>query len=391
MVRRKKHSRKFGITLTGLAAAGMFAATIPALQVSASDEATHLVDLPLIEISMQDSNPLTTLKKEIIAERASSDETISIDDIDIDRSTVDITGFDRSSTAIQTVTAKVSLVYADDSNKSIGYSFTQDATVKMVKSSAPQLKLKSRNITVNNGDTWNPSSYIAYINDDSGILPTLKVSGTPDMSEDGNYVVRYTVVDLEGNTTSADLTVTVKTPEEVIRAREEEARRIAEEEEAARIAEEEAAEEEARRQEELLRQQQEQEEAESSTPDFYSEGSCAPTYGDGSNPYYGGWSNCTWSAWQLAYQNTGVALPGFMGNAGNWLASASAAGYSTGGTPAVGSVVVYSNHVAYVDAVGADGSYHIAEGGFLGGYNERWVSGGGLPEGQSLYGFIYVE
>ena len=81
---------------------------------------------------MQDSNPLTTLKKEIITERASSDETISIDDIDIDRSTVDITGFDRSSTAIQTVTAKVSLVYTDDSAKSIGYSFTQDATVKMV-------------------------------------------------------------------------------------------------------------------------------------------------------------------------------------------------------------------------------------------------------------------
>lgn len=386
MVSKKKNKRKFGIALTGLAAAGMFAATIPALQVSANDEAANLIELPLIEISMQDSNPFSTLKKEIITERASFDETISLDDIDIERSTLDVVGFDRTTTGIQTVTAKVSLVSAEDSTKSIGYSFTQDATVKMVKSSAPQLKLKSKNITVNNGDVWNASSYIAYIHDDSGILPTLKVSGSPDMSTDGNYTVNYTVVDLEGNTTSADLTVTVKTPEEVIRAREEEARRQAEEEEAARI----AAEEEAQRQAEEEAQRLLQEQQEQAQSDFYNPGSGAPVQGDsGSNPFGGGWSNCTWSAWQLAYQNTGVALPS-LGNAGSWLANASAYGYSTGGTPAVGSVVVYSNHVAYVDAVGADGSYHIAEGGYLGGYNERWVSGG-LPEGQALYGFIYVE
>ena len=384
MVSKKKNKRKFGIALTGLAAAGMFAATIPALQVSASDETANLIELPLIEISMQDSNPLSTLKKEIITERASFDETVSLDDIDIERSTLDIVGFDRTTTAIQSVTAKVTLVSAEDSTKSIGYSFTQDATVKMVKASAPQLKLKSKNITVNNGDAWNASSYIAYINDDSGILPTLKVSGAPDMNTDGNYTVNYTVVDLEGNKTSADLTVTVKTPEEVIRAREEEARRQAEEE-AARI----AAEEEAQRQAEEEAQRQLQEQQEQS--DFYSPGSGSPVVSDsGANPYGGGYSNCTWTAWQLAYQSTGVALPS-LGNAGSWLANASASGYATGGTPAVGSVAVYSNHVAYVDAVGPDGSYHIAEGGFLGGYNERWIAGGGLPEGQSLYGFIYVE
>lgn len=382
MMNKRRNRRKFGIALTGLAAAGMFAATIPALQVSASDETTSLVDLPLIEISMQDTNPMSTLKKEIIFERVSTDDSISLDSIDIERSTLDVTGFDRTTTGIQTVTAKISLVTTDSDSKSIGYSFTQDATVKMIKSSAPQLKLKSKNITVNNGDAWNASSYIAYINDDSGILPTLKVSGSPNMSEDGNYVVTYTVVDLEGNKTSADLTVTVKTPEEVIRAREEEARRIAEEEEAARIAAEEA-EEEARRQAEAAQQQ--------SLNEFYNEGSGAPIHGDSSgNPYYGGWSNCTWSAWQLAYQNTGVALPGFWGNAGSWLASAAGSGYATGSTPAVGAISVYSNHVAYVDAVGPDGSYHIQEGGYLGGYHEGWVSGDYL-NGQSLYGFIYIE
>ena len=382
MMNKKKNSRRFGIALTGLAAAGMFAASIPATQVSASDVSASLVDLPLIEISMQDSNPLTTLKKEIITERAAVDDSFSLDEIDLDRSTLDINGFDRSSTAIQAVTAKVTLVSVEDTAKPIGYSFTQDATVKMVKSSAPQLKLKSANITVNNGDEWNAASYIAYINDDSGILPTLKVDGAPDMETDGDYTVTYTVVDLEGNKTSSDLTVTVKTPEEVIRAREE-AARIAAEEEAARIAAEEeaariAAEEEARRQQE---QQQIQ--------DYYNAGSGDPVAGGGDNPYWGGWSNCTWSAWQLAYQGTGVALPS-LGNAGSWLYSASNYGYATGGTPAAGSIGVYSNHVVYVDAVGADGSYHICEGGYLGRYNERWVSGGSL-DGQSLYGFIYIN
>ena len=384
MMNKRKNSRRFGIALTGLAAAGMFAASIPATQVSASDVSASLVDLPLIEISMQDSNPLTTLKKEIITERAAVDDSFSLDDVDLDRSTLDINGFDRSSTAIQAVTAKVTLVSSEDASKPIGYSFTQDATVKMVKSSAPQLKLKSANITVNNGDVWSPSSYIAYINDDSGILPTLKVDGTPDMETDGNYTVTYTVVDLEGNKTSADLTVTVKTPEEVIRAREEEARRLAEEEEARRQAEEE---EEARRQaeeEEEARRQAQQE-----LEDFYNAGSGTPVAGGGDNPYWGGWSNCTWSAWQLAYDATGVALPS-LGNAGSWLYSASGYGYATGGTPAAGSIGVYSNHVVYVDAVGPDGSYHICEGGYLGRYNERWVSGGSL-DGQSLYGFIYLD
>ena len=45
MVSKKKNKRKFGIALTGLAAAGMFAATIPALQVSASDETANLIEI----------------------------------------------------------------------------------------------------------------------------------------------------------------------------------------------------------------------------------------------------------------------------------------------------------------------------------------------------------
>ena len=39
------------------------------------------------------------------------------------------------------------------------------------------------------------------------------------------------------------------------------------------------------------------------------------------NPYFGGYSNCTWSAWQIAYETTGIALPDF-GVSGNWMNAA---------------------------------------------------------------------
>ena len=39
------------------------------------------------------------------------------------------------------------------------------------------------------------------------------------------------------------------------------------------------------------------------------------------NPYFGGYSNCTWSAWQIVYDTTGIALPDF-GVAGNWMNAA---------------------------------------------------------------------
>lgn len=109
------------------------------------------------------------------------------------------------------------------------------------------------------------------------------------------------------------------------------------------------------------------------------------------NPYYGGWSNCTWGAWQLVYNNLGIALPS-MGNAGNWLASAQRLGYATGSTPRVGAVAVYANHVAYVIDYQPFRSrpVEIEEGGFSGGHNIRWVSANGTGT-QALRGYIYLK
>lgn len=124
-----------------------------------------------------------------------------------------------------------------------------------------------------------------------------------------------------------------------------------------------------------------------------------------SNPYpyqhdlTGRWIvNCTWYAWQQAYERTGVALPAW-GNAGDWYNNASAQGWSVGKTPAVNSIAVWTDgsygHVGYV--VGVDGEYiSVVEGG-------RSDTSDGIGSirisiyakrnygTQSLQGFIYLS
>lgn len=85
-----------------------------------------------------------------------------------------------------------------------------------------------------------------------------------------------------------------------------------------------------------------------------------------SNPYskyskYGPYNtNCTYFAWQKAYDNTGVALPGW-GNANTWLDSAKKAGYETGSTPRANSIAVWKwssyGHVGYVERVNGNKIY----------------------------------
>ncbi|MBR2810205.1 MAG: C40 family peptidase [Solobacterium sp.] len=130
----------------------------------------------------------------------------------------------------------------------------ENILVKVTVDKEPQIRLRSDHVTINRDDTFNPSAYIASVYDDAGSLPLLRTDGTVNTAEDGEYQITYTVVDLDGNTASAYLAVTVKEHEEVIRAREEEERRRREEEER-RIREE----EERRRQEEERRRQEEEE------------------------------------------------------------------------------------------------------------------------------------
>ena len=329
----------------------------------------------VFELSTSDSNPITSLKNAVIMERASVDPNVDINDVDIARSTIDIDNFNFTKAGIQSVKVKVNLARKASEDvayqDSVGYSFIEDAVIKVYADSAPKIALTSQSITVNNGDPFNPESFIIYATDDSGNLPALKIDSNVDMNVDGVYSVTYTAIDQIGNSASRSIEVTVKTPQEVLDAiAEEEARKQAEEEQ------KQSEEEERRRQEE---EEQTRLNAE------YSGG--VKLVGNGVDPYAGGTSNCTDTAWLLAYE-AGHVLPNW-GDAYAWLYNAQGTGYATGYTPAIGSIAVYSNHVAYVAAVDGNMVY-IKEGGYNGHYMERWVSA--TSEGtQSLQGYIYLN
>jgi len=92
--------------------------------------------------------------------------------------------------------------------------------------------------------------------------------------------------------------------------------------------------------------------------------------------YVATWRNVTWN-----------------GDAGYWYANASAQGYAVGPTPKVGSIMVtwesWAGHVAYVDAVNADGSWVVTEMNWVAFdvIDQRTIKPGQL--GSRLVGFIY--
>lgn len=106
----------------------------------------------------------------------------------------------------------------------------------------------------------------------------------------------------------------------------------------------------------------------------------------GSNYYGAGW--CTWYVYNARYA-IGRPIPRNLGNADTWVSRAAAAGYLINNTPAVGAVIYMgSNHVAFVEAVYADGSILISEGGwnwapFV--YNKRVISSGSV----GYYSYIH--
>ena len=81
------------------------------------------------------------------------------------------------------------------------------------------------------------------------------------------------------------------------------------------------------------------------------------------------------------------------GNAGFWYQNASAQGHPVGPTPKVGAIMVtwesWAGHVAYVEAVNADGSFVVSEMNWVafGVIDERTIKPGQL--GSKLVGFIY--
>ncbi|MBR2810204.1 MAG: CHAP domain-containing protein [Solobacterium sp.] len=367
----RKHNWKhrfYRLSLCALAA--VFLSSFGDLQTTAFSESSlplYVLHAGHTDVTSQLKDVFMTLHPEVSEE-------------DMQRASLDIISSLPQSRGLQDVRFNVTL--HDSENITLAAVEHVHVMINLVRDPTPTIRLKSDHVIVNLHDAFNPGACIASLSSPSGRLPNLRVEGDVDTETEGDYLVTYTASDLSSGTDTAQLLVTVKEHEEIIRAREEEERRKREEEERRQREEEERRREEERRKEEerkrLLIEQQ------------------AAVYGgrfpqnSGYNPYYGGYSNCTWTAWELARQYSGLCLPQW-GSASSWYGNAAAAGYPVGTSPSPYCIAVYNGHVALVTGVSADGSsVYIKEGGFLGGYNERWVSAWGTGT-RGLIGYIYLH
>jgi surface antigen len=86
---------------------------------------------------------------------------------------------------------------------------------------------------------------------------------------------------------------------------------------------------------------------------------------------YYAWGNCTWWA-AMRRSQIGEPVPNSWGNAATWAYYASNEGYLVDHSPSYGAIMQISNvdgglgHVAFVESVDPDGTWHISEMNVLG-------------------------
>lgn len=378
--RRLKKSIRKALKISGYTTAITIAIGIPNITnvlAQNMEEAAPVVKdgvLPVYTIKSGSETAKNTLLENVIV----ADKNVNSATVDRTNSTLDVSNLNLNEKGIQVVNLNASITTTDSNDKQ---NVTQEAIVVVSNNEYPSLRLKTDTITIDNDGTTKyflPESYISFIHDTAtNSLPSLTYEGLDnvDLTKDGYYSVTYKATNSLGYSTEKVLTIHVQTPQWLIeqRAAEEAAAKAKAEEEARLQAEKEEAE---RLQQEAQKRLAEQEATTSNLQ-----------YSGGSNPYSGGWSNCTYGAWQALYNARGIALPGF-GDASSWYSNAASAGYAVSDTPTVGGIAVYRGHVAYVDAVNGD-SVHIVEGGYSGHYNERWVSIYGTGT-KSIIGYINV-
>lgn len=235
-MRKKVNTVKVMKILPAVTAAALISAGVSVLGISADDETVR--STPSFELSLQEENPSESLKNEVIKDYLKKNPKIDASTIDASRSLITVSGLDASKACIQPVTISAKLARKDVAEGSVGYDFTENAVVNVVKRVNPTVVLRNDTVTINNGDSWNPSSYICYIADAEGNLPALQETDNVNTSVDGTYTATYKAIDSLGRSTTKNLNVVVKTPDEVIA--QQQAEQKAAEEAAAQQAQQEA-------------------------------------------------------------------------------------------------------------------------------------------------------
>ena len=228
--------KRYRRIVPGLMAAAMVSAFTPTNLVFADEKEKPTADLPVLSASTKDTEQQIA-DKAVIAQTLNDDKT-NLDEVSLKDSSVSLSNFNPNKEGLQLVKAEVNLAKTDE-NGNTSLSVTpeySDLVIDVKKDMLPNLKLKQTEVTVDNGSTFVPANHIYVTPDDDGNLPIISIKSNVDTSKDGNYTVIYEARNTHGKTT-VTLNVTVKTPEEVIRAREEAARKAEEERKRAEEAE----------------------------------------------------------------------------------------------------------------------------------------------------------
>ena len=359
---KKRNRLKTGI-IPFAAAVCLFCAPLSVYADNSTD--TILSDsqgLPVYTINMNDRDPIDTLKDEAIRKYISSSPTLTMADVNLDKSTMDNTAFDRTKEGLQTIQISLSLVSAADAENAspTATSYVEKAAIKMTGEKKPQIILKSQEVTVDLGSTFSYTDNIGYITSPTGELPaSIQETDNVDVNTEGSYTVTVSVADGLSKQSSVSYTVNVKKPAEVIRAEEEAAKS---EEEKQKEAEQQAQQEEEAKADETLAGADDISNVTTSTPASITyAGTPDHATGDSGNAYP--WGQCTWYAYERRHQ-LGLPCGSYFGNGGAWAASAASYGYAVDNNPQVGDVVVFApgqagasafyGHVAVVEAVSGD-------------------------------------
>lgn len=349
--------------------AGLFAVTGALLLISSASPvkadgsaAPAAGELKVYEISMNDTNPLETLKEDIIESRASYDAAVNLSFVNMDASSIAVDSFDRTKTGIQNINANI-VVSMSDEKSSSDYIFAETAAIRMMEPEGPQVVLKSDEVTIDVGNAFSYSDNIGYVSSKDGNLPVIKEYDNVDVSQEGLYTCTIDFIDTNGKKTTVSYHVNVKKPSEVVRA-----------EEAATSAVLEARRKAAMSTGGVIRVDDSALATEAGSLDLTAAPagfSVSHASGDAGCSYER--PQCTWWAYTRRKQ-LGLPVGTKFGNGNMWADSARKLGYWVDNTPRmVGDIMVFQGgqagssyqygHVAIVEEIYPDGSVRVSEMG----------------------------
>lgn len=313
---------------------GIFLVCSGPLSAVADNGILSAAGVPIYEINMNDSDPMSLLKKEAITKYVESKPFLSMSKIDLDASSIQTTGINWTKSGIQTVRISLSIVKKDDTEtgNTVGYDYVEDAAIKLVKPEGPTLILKQEEMTVDLNSSFSYSDNLGIIFTSDNSLPIITEKDNVDTSKEGTYTVKITAVDAKGSKSHVSYKVNVVTPEED--------QAVTHIEDGVTVIDS----------------------SEVEVPD-----SIDHDTGDSGNAYpYG---QCTWWCYVRRHE---LNLPcgSYFGDAKDWVDSAEELGYEVSNTPHPGDIVVFMpgqasadpvyGHVAIVESV-VNGEIVISE------------------------------